>query len=154
MWTIPKTADRKVKRATICDRGPTVLNCSVLLMPDSLSFVWGHSVHFAKFLILRFSTHYSFNSFCQILTKLHTKYHNQGLIWVITFLSYLPKIKNLCHLKCLSTQYHMELEISKCYSCSFHPMSAKLYEDIRYQGGIQAITFLGNRRSFKNSVAP
>ncbi len=29
-------------------------------------------------------------------------------------------------------------------------MSAKLYEDIIYHGGIQAVTFLGNRPSFKN----
>ncbi len=31
---------------------------------------------------------------------------------------------------------------------SFHPMSAKLYEDIGYHGGIQAVTFLGSRLSF------
>ncbi len=41
----------------------------------------------------------------------------------------------------------MGLEISKRYSCSFHPMSDKLYEDIGYHGGIQAITFLGDRPS-------
>ena len=29
--------------------GTTVHICRVLLMPDSLSFVWGHSVHFATF---------------------------------------------------------------------------------------------------------
>ncbi len=34
----------------------------------------------------------------------------------------------------------MGLEISKRYSYySFHPMSAKLYEDIGYYGGIQAV---------------
>ena len=41
---------------------------------------WGHVVQFAKFLILWFSKWYSFNSFHHISTKLHTKYHNQGLI--------------------------------------------------------------------------
>ncbi len=42
-----------------------------------------------------------------------------------------------------------DLEISKLYpSYSFHPMSAKLYEDIGYHGGIQAITFLGNQPNF------
>ncbi len=47
----------------------------------------------------------------------------------------------------------MALEISKRYSYySFHPMSVNLYEDIGYHGGIQAITFLGNRPSFKNFV--
>ncbi len=47
----------------------------------------------------------------------------------------------------------MGLVISKRYSSSFHPMSAKLYEDIGYHGGIQAVTFLGNRQSLKKSVA-
>ncbi len=47
----------------------------------------------------------------------------------------------------------MGLEISKCYSpYSFDPMSAKLYDDIGYHGGIQAITFLGNWPSFKTFV--
>ena len=48
----------------------------------------------------------------------------------------------------------MELEISRRVSSySFHPMSAKLYEDIGYYSRIQAVTFLGNRSSFKNFVA-
>ncbi len=38
-------------------RGTTVHKCRVLLMPDSLSLVWGHSVHFAKLPILLFSKH-------------------------------------------------------------------------------------------------
>ncbi len=40
---------------TFGTRGTTVHICRVLLMPDSLSLVWVHSVHFAKFSILRFS---------------------------------------------------------------------------------------------------
>ncbi len=60
--------------------GTTVHICRVLLLPNSLSLVWDHSVHFAKFPIPRFSKHYSFNNFHQISTKLHTKYHNQGLL--------------------------------------------------------------------------
>ncbi len=48
----------------------------------------------------------------------------------------------------------MGLEISKrFYSYSFHLMSVKLYEDVGYRGGIQAITFLGNRPSLKKNVA-
>ena len=48
----------------------------------------------------------------------------------------------------------MGLEISKPYSSySFQPMSAKFYEDSGYHGGIQAITFLGNRAIFKHLVA-
>ncbi len=46
----------------------------------------------------------------------------------------------------------MWLAISKRYSYSFHPMSIKLHEDIEYHGGIQAVTFLGNRASFKHFV--
>ena len=44
----------------------------------------------------------------------------------------------------------MGLDIPKHNSYIFHPMSAKLHEDIGYHGGIQAITFLGNRPRFKN----
>ncbi len=47
----------------------------------------------------------------------------------------------------------MRLEISKRYSYSFHSMSAKFYEDIGYHGGIQVVTFFGNRPSFTNFVA-
>ena len=39
----------------------------------------------------------------------------------------------------------MGLEISKHYC--FHPMSAKLFEDIDYHGGIHAFTFRGNQPS-------
>ncbi len=57
-------------------------------------------------------------------------------------------------MKCLLTQDHMGPDISKRYSSySFHPMSAKLYEDIGCHSGIQAITFLGSRLSFINFVA-
>ncbi len=61
-------------------RGNTVHACRVLLMPDSLKLVWGHSVQFSKFPILQFSKYYSFNSFHLVSTKLHTKYNNRGLI--------------------------------------------------------------------------
>ncbi len=45
----------------------------------------------------------------------------------------------------------MGLEISKRYpSYSFHPMSVKLYENIGYYGGIQAITFLPIGQVLKN----
>ncbi len=33
--------------------GTTVHICRVLLMPDSLSLVWGHSVHFTNFMIFK-----------------------------------------------------------------------------------------------------
>ena len=48
----------------------------------------------------------------------------------------------------------MGLEISKCYSSySFHPISAKRYEDIDYHGRIEAVTFLGTQPIFKTIVA-
>ncbi len=73
--------------------------CRIILMPECLSLVWGHSVHFAKFPILRVSKRYSFNSFHQISTKLHAKYPNQGLIWAITFLIICQKLPKWRHLE-------------------------------------------------------
>ena len=124
-------------------------------MPDSFSLVWGHSVHFAKFPILRFSKHYSFNSFHQTSTERYTKYHNPGVIYdIVFFFRSARNSKYYGTLKCLLTQDHMGLEMSKCYSSySFRPMSAKFYEGISYYGGIQDITFLGNRPSSKHFVA-
>ena len=54
MWNISKTADRRVKCTKIWDLGyhsAHSMISRVLLMPDSLSLIWGHSAHFAKFLI-------------------------------------------------------------------------------------------------------
>ncbi len=57
-------------------------------------------------------------------------------------------------MKFLLTLDNMVLEILKHSSSnSLHPISAKLYEDIGYHGGTQAVTFLGNQPSFKNFVA-
>ena len=58
MCNILKTADRRAKWTKL---GVVVLQCiicSALLMSHSLRLVWGHSVHFAKFPILRFSKLY------------------------------------------------------------------------------------------------
>ncbi len=71
--------------------GAIVHICRVLLMPDSLSLVWSHSVHFAKFPILRFSKHYSFISFHQNSTKLHTVSQSRANIGQHVF-GDLPKI--------------------------------------------------------------
>ncbi len=46
--------------------------CRVLFMPDCLSLVWGHSVHFAEFPTLQFSKCCSFYSSHQISTKLQS----------------------------------------------------------------------------------
>ncbi len=51
-------------------RDPTVHVCRVLSMADSLSLIWDHSVHFAKFPSLQFSTRTQFSSiFIQTLYK-------------------------------------------------------------------------------------
>ncbi len=62
--------ERNGKR--FCTRGTTVHIGRALLMPDSLSLVWGHLVHFAKFPMLRFSKGYcsQFSS----STKFYCKY--------------------------------------------------------------------------------
>ncbi len=62
----PKRLIVERNRRKFGTQGTTVHICRVLLMPDSWSLVWGHSVHFAKFPVPRFSKHYSFNSFHQI----------------------------------------------------------------------------------------
>ncbi len=88
LWNFNIGVNGKPKMRLIVERngrkfgtwGTTVHMWRALLMPNSLSLVWGHSVHIAQlFLIPRFSKHYSFNSFHQILAKLHTKYHNLWL---------------------------------------------------------------------------
>ncbi len=65
----------------------------------------------------------------------------------------LPKLKNFLALWNFVNTCYTGLEISKCYSSyNFHSMTTKRYEGIRHHGGIQAITFLSNRRSFKYFV--
>ncbi len=88
-------------------------------------------------------------SFGPTSTKLHDKYVSH---WRIQSCTFLENKKKYGTLKFSLTQDHVGLEISKRYSYSFHPKSAKLYEDIDYHGGIQANTFLGNLRSFKKIV--
>ncbi len=70
MCNILKTADRRAKRTKIWDSG-TVHIGRILLMPDSLSLVWGHSVHFAKFPMLR---GYCSPRFQSLSTKFYCKH--------------------------------------------------------------------------------
>ncbi len=55
MCNIFKTADRRAKQKKIWDSKYSSVNMLGTLMPDSLSLVCGHSVHIAKFPLLRFS---------------------------------------------------------------------------------------------------
>ncbi len=53
-WNISKKSDRRAQGRKFGTRGTSVRIWMLLLMPDSLSLVWRHSVHFAKFPILQF----------------------------------------------------------------------------------------------------
>ncbi len=61
MCTILKMADRRAKTTKFGTRGPRYYVCRVRYMSDSLSSVWGRSVHIATFLMLRFSKRYSYS---------------------------------------------------------------------------------------------
>ena len=63
----------------------------VLLMSDFLILVWGHSVHFAKFPMLRFSKGYCSPSFHSISTKFYCKYVGHEGIQPVTVFADLPK---------------------------------------------------------------
>ncbi len=86
-------------------RCTTVHICRILLMPDSLSLIWGHSVHFAKLSILQFLTllHSQFSSDS---SKLYTRYHNH------TGCHFFGKLQKLWHFEIFLTQDHMQLEFS------------------------------------------
>ncbi len=54
-------------------------------MPDSLSLVWGHLVHFAKFPILQFFKLCSSLNFQLISSKPYARYPNHGAIQGVIF---------------------------------------------------------------------
>ena len=99
MCSILKKADRRAKRTKFWDSGTTVHIGRVVLMPDSLSLVWGHSVHFAKFPMLRYSKGCCSHSFHSIATKLYCKYVGQEGIQAVTFFRDLPNFKNFMALE-------------------------------------------------------
>ena len=65
----------------------------VLFGSGHLSSVWGHSVHFAKFPVLRFSKGHCCYTFHPISTKLYWKHGNKGKIQDITFLAICQILK-------------------------------------------------------------
>ena len=75
-------------------RGSRNCICGVLFMSDSLSSVWGHLVHFAKFPMLRFSKGYYSPSFIPISNKLNGKYGNRGEYRLLLFDDF-PNFKNI-----------------------------------------------------------
>ena len=131
MWNFWKTADSRAKRTKLWVwTHYTVHIQRVLLMPDSLSLVWGYSVHFTKIFNFTIKLCCSPN-FYPISSKLYTSYPNHRATQVITsFLAIFQKIQKLWHSVSL-TQDHMQLEISKCYFFYiFHWSPSKLYENI------------------------
>ncbi len=69
--------------------GTLKFESGVLLMADSLSFIWSHLVHFTKFPVLRFVKHYCSPNVYPISSKViiimgNTRYY---------FFCDLPKIK-------------------------------------------------------------
>ena len=74
-------------------------------MSDSLSSVWGHSMHFANFPMLRFSKVYFSASFLPNSNKLHGKYM-YGNQEAVTFLGNLPKFKRTFDLEKKLPQLH------------------------------------------------
>ena len=67
----------------------------VLLMPDSLSLVWGHSVHFVNFPILQLLKLCSSPNFYLISSKRYTRYPNHGAIQAIIYLAICQKLQKL-----------------------------------------------------------
>ena len=63
MWNILKTVDRRAKQMKFRTRGPRNSICRVLFRLGDLSSVWGHSLHFPKFPMLRLSKRYCAHSF-------------------------------------------------------------------------------------------
>ena len=76
-------------------QGTTVDLCRVLFMPESLSLVWGHLVHFVKFAMLRFSKGYCCHSFHSISGKLYCKYVGHEGIQAVTVLAICQNLKIL-----------------------------------------------------------
>ena len=144
------TVERNGWKFGIC--GPRNSLCRVLFGSGHLSSVWGHSVHFAKFPMLRLSKGYCSHNFYSISTKLYRKHGNQGEYMLLAFLALCQK---------LQIWWHSEIFVNTGpYGAGnfkvlllLHPMSLKLYEDIGYHGRIQAVTFLGSQPNLKKNVA-
>ena len=96
MWSILERVNRRAKRTKIWDSGYYSYICRVLLMPDSLSLVWGHTVHLICkiFDVKIFKRIYCSASFHSISTKFYCKYFGHEGIQALTVFGDLPKFKN------------------------------------------------------------
>ncbi len=121
-------------RRTFGTRGHTVHIWRVLLMPNFLSLVWGHSAHFANFLILQILKLSPSPNFQPIHPNVI-----QGIIIIQagTFLAICQKkkMKKIWHFEISLPQDHLQLKFSKChFSHNFHWRSSTLYDNIGYHG--------------------
>ncbi len=91
MWNILKTADRRAKQMKFGTRGPKKSICRVIFGSGHLSSVWGHSVHFAIFPMLRFSKGHCPHGFRPISTNFYGQHGNQGGIQLLHFLAICQK---------------------------------------------------------------
>ncbi len=98
MWNtgILKMANRRAKRTKIWDSGYySVPICRVILMPDPLSLVWGHSMYFAKFPILQWILK------TLLLSQFSSIHPNfiQGIVIIqaVTFWGQCQKLQKLWH---------------------------------------------------------
>ena len=113
------------------------------------SSFWGHSVHFAKFPMLRFPY--------LLLPRFQSFNFNRGWGWGVVGVvgwwvetSYFwrsEKLKKICQFEILLTQYDAEIFKLLLLSTSWGPWLP------RSNTRMQAIVFLGNRPRFKNFVA-
>ncbi len=97
MWNISKTAGRRAKLMKFGTRRPRNSLCRVLFGWGHLSPVWGHSMHFAKIPLLRFSKGYCSHSLHPISTKIYGNHGNHVGIQAISFSGYLPNFKRIWH---------------------------------------------------------
>ena len=90
MWNILKMADRRAKRTKIWDSRRYGLYIGYFSYP--IAGVWFGVIQ-CTLVNFRF---YDFRNATpsvvfKISIQLHTKYHNQGIIWAVTFIGNLPK---------------------------------------------------------------
>ncbi len=111
-------------------QGTTVHICRALLMPDIVSLVWGHSVHFAKFPILQFFKILLLSYFSSDSSKRYTRYHNHtGWHFLWRSAKNCKKIMSLWNL--LKTRLYRTTGIFN-FSHNCHWSSSKLCDNIAY----------------------
>ncbi len=103
-------------------------------MPDSLSLVCGHSVHFATFPILRFSKHYSFVTvFIRIQPNFIQSIIIGANIYSLLLFGDQPKVKNY---------------IALCNVCQYNTLG-----DWKFQNATPPTVFISCQPNFMRTLA-